>query len=112
MTETVDINGIADLLKVHADTARDLLKAKAIPATKIGRSWVALRKDVVAYIRRRIHHPGIGDKPCYENATASGTSTYPGATDRDLEKALAPPTAKPRRNSTTSLQLVSGAKKN
>ena len=113
MTETLSIEQIADELKVHVDTARDLLKAKTIPAVKIGRRWVALREDVIAYVRRRIHDAaGTGEKQCSENVAASGTSTWLGATDRDLEKALAPPTRPPRKNFTTPLQLVSGAKKN
>ena len=113
MTETLTIEEVAAALKCHVDTARDLLKAKAIPAVKIGRRWVALREDVIAYVRRRIHDAtGTGEKTCLENAAASGTSTWHGASDRDLEKALAPPTKPPRKNFTTPLQLVSGAKKN
>jgi len=47
---TVDINGAADLLKVHPKTVLDLISAGTLPAAKIGRSYVLMTKDVVAYI--------------------------------------------------------------
>lgn len=49
-TITVDINGAADLLKVHPKTVLDLIGAGALPAAKIGRSYVLMTKDVVNYI--------------------------------------------------------------
>lgn len=49
-TITVDIHGAADLLKVHPKTVLDLIGAGALPAAKIGRSYVLMTKDVVSYI--------------------------------------------------------------
>lgn len=54
MSHTVDINGAADLMKVHPKTVADLIHAGAIPAAKMGRSWVMLTRDVIAHIENAI----------------------------------------------------------
>jgi excisionase family DNA binding protein len=54
MSHTVDINGAADLMKVHPKTVADLIHAGAIPAAKVGRSWVMLTRDVIAHIENAI----------------------------------------------------------
>ncbi len=54
MSHTVDINGAADLMKVHPKTVADLIHAGAIPAAKMGRSWVMLTRDVVMHIENAI----------------------------------------------------------
>lgn len=54
MSHTVDIPGAADLLKVHPKTMLDLIGSGAIPAAKVGRAYVMLTKDVLAYIEHAI----------------------------------------------------------
>lgn len=51
---TVDLKGAADMLKVHPQTALELIQSGAIPAAKIGRAYVMLTKDVLTYIENRI----------------------------------------------------------
>ena len=51
---TTDLKGAADMLKVHPKTALDLIQSGALPAGKIGRAYVLLVKDVLAYIENRI----------------------------------------------------------
>lgn len=52
--QTVDTRGAADLLKVHPKTVADLISTGAIPAAKVGRSYVMLVKDVMDYLEKRI----------------------------------------------------------
>ena len=54
MSPTVDINGAADLMKVHPKTVLGLISTGAIPAAKVGRSYVMMTKDVLAHIEQII----------------------------------------------------------
>lgn len=51
---TVDVHGAADLMKVHPKTVLDLIGDGAIPAAKVGRSYVMLTKDVLSLIENAI----------------------------------------------------------
>ena len=51
---TVDIKGAADLMKVHPKTVEDHIRSCAIPAAKVGRAYVIMVKDVVAFIEGQI----------------------------------------------------------
>src|ERR1700712_2960050 len=51
---TVDLQGAADLLKVHPHTVRDLIRAGALPAGRVGRAYVLSTKGVMAHIQRVI----------------------------------------------------------
>lgn len=53
-SHTVNIQGAADMLKVHPKTVQDLISAGAIPAAKVGRAYVMLTRDVLRYIEARI----------------------------------------------------------
>ncbi len=56
MNPTVDITEAANLLKVHPKTVLDLIQSGALPAAKVGRAYVMLTRDVLAYIERAIIH--------------------------------------------------------
>lgn len=51
---TVGIHEAADLLKVHVNTVARLIHSGAIPAGRIGRAYVMMRRDVIAYIDDQI----------------------------------------------------------
>jgi excisionase family DNA binding protein len=51
---TYDTEEAAAVLKVHPKTVEELIDTKAIPAAKIGRKWVMLKKDVLAYVEQQI----------------------------------------------------------
>ncbi len=51
---TVNISEAAELLKVHPKTVLDLIAAGAIPAGLIGRAYVMMTKDVLAYVEGQI----------------------------------------------------------
>lgn len=54
MIPTVDLPGAAELLKVHPKTVSDLIAQGAIPAAKVGRAYVMMTKDVLAYVESSI----------------------------------------------------------
>jgi excisionase family DNA binding protein len=51
---TYDTEEAASVLKVHPKTVEELIDSRAILAAKIGRKWVLLRKDVLAYLEQQI----------------------------------------------------------
>lgn len=46
---TTDLQGVAELLKIHPKTALDLIHSGALPAAKVGRAYVLMTKDVLQY---------------------------------------------------------------
>lgn len=52
--ETVDINGAAELLKIHPKTVLDMIGTGELPAARVGRAYVMLRRDVLDHIQRKI----------------------------------------------------------
>lgn len=53
-TVTVNTSGAAEILRVHPKTVEDLIKDGSIPAAKVGRSWVMMTRDVLAYAEKAI----------------------------------------------------------
>ena len=51
---TVDICGASDLLKVHPNTVFKMISTGEIPAAKVGRAYVMLKKDVLDYVENII----------------------------------------------------------
>lgn len=51
---TVDVLGAAEILHVHPETVKDLINEGAFPAGKVGRSWVMMTRDVLAYAEKLI----------------------------------------------------------
>jgi len=48
---TYDINEAADFLKVDRSTALDLANLGSLPGAKVGRAWVFMEDELVAYLR-------------------------------------------------------------
>jgi excisionase family DNA binding protein len=44
----------ASLLHVHPNTVIDLINAGAFPAAKVGRAWLMMTRDVLAYAEKVI----------------------------------------------------------
>ena len=72
--ETLDLQAAADFLLVHWQTLRAKASAGEVPATKLGRRWVFLKSDLVAYLRSQYSCPRprsqvqhIGDSLCCTN---------------------------------------------
>ena len=49
--KTYDINEAADFLKIDRSTALDLAHLGTLPGAKVGRAWVFMEDELVAYLR-------------------------------------------------------------
>jgi len=70
--ETLDLQAAAAFLLVHWQTLRAKAQAGEVPAAKLGRRWVFLKADLVAYLRSqyssgRPRSQHIGDSVCCIN---------------------------------------------
>lgn len=54
MSLTVDVQGAAEILKVHPWTVRQMIAAGELPAAQVGRAFVILTKDVMSYVENQI----------------------------------------------------------
>ena len=52
--ETVDTHEAAKLLRCDSDTVAELANRGELAGTKIGRSWVFVRADLIEWLRQRI----------------------------------------------------------
>lgn len=52
--DTVDINGAADLLKIHPKTVLDMIGTGELPAARVGRAYVMLTRDILDHIQKKI----------------------------------------------------------
>lgn len=50
-TDTLNLTEAAELLKVHPQTLRRKTIEGTIPGSKVGKSWVFIKEDLVNYIR-------------------------------------------------------------
>jgi len=51
---TLNVKTAAEVLQVHPNTVEDLIRSCALPAAKVGRAYVILTKDVMAYIENQV----------------------------------------------------------
>lgn len=51
--ETIDSDECAELLRCTADQVEELARAGEIPALKIGRGWLFVRGDLLAYLAEK-----------------------------------------------------------
>ncbi len=68
--ETIDSDECAALLRCTSEQVEELARAGEIPGLKIGRSWLFVRSDLLAYLaekarreadeRRAKRQPGVG----------------------------------------------------
>ncbi|WP_374005549.1 helix-turn-helix domain-containing protein [Delftia lacustris] len=54
-TDTLNLREAADILKVHVKTAEDMAREGKIPAAKIGRAYVFMRRDVLRFAEQVIN---------------------------------------------------------
>ena len=50
----LDLQGVAALFKAEPETVAQYARTGELPGTKMGKSWVFLRDDVIAFLRQRI----------------------------------------------------------
>jgi excisionase family DNA binding protein len=51
--ETLDSEGCAQLLRCNSEQVEELARAGEIPGVKIGRGWLFVRADLLAYLAER-----------------------------------------------------------
>ena len=51
---TLSVHETANMLNVHENTVFRLIESGALPAAKIGRAYVLLAKDVMAYVEKMV----------------------------------------------------------
>lgn len=54
MSPTLNIKTAAEVLQVHPNTVEKLIASCQIPAARVGRAYVILTKDVMAYIENQV----------------------------------------------------------
>lgn len=69
MTDTIDSNQCAELLHCTPEQVEELARSGEIPGLKLGRSWLFVRQDLLAYLaekarleaeqRRAKRQPGV-----------------------------------------------------
>lgn len=52
--ETLDVSEAALLLHAENETVMQFARSGELPGTRIGKSWVFLRTDVLSFLRQRI----------------------------------------------------------
>jgi excisionase family DNA binding protein len=82
--DVLDVNGIAALLTVSADTVYDLLKSGELPGRKVGRKWLTTRSAVMRWIEQSLEAEtaqralDTGDKAALTKALQSGAVRVKG----------------------------------
>lgn len=54
VSPTVDLRGAADLMKVHPKTVEVLIARGELPAGRVGRAYVLMTRDVLAFVEQTI----------------------------------------------------------
>lgn len=102
MTDTMTIDAAAELLHVHVHTLEAWARAGLVPAHRIGRRYLFLRAELLAWIADQPASRNCAPCPSTVAAEPGGSSYTPAAAARRLEKALGLTTAARRRNSMTA----------
>ncbi len=108
---TLTLKEAAAFLKLHEHTVEKLARVGRLPAAKPGKRWVFVDIDLLDWLRAqyRQNHSKEVKQWRYTDEVASGTVNGKSAAN-ELEKRLAHPTAKLRKNSMTAGVLTSGVK--
>lgn len=80
---TLDLRGAAALMNVHPRTVEAMARDGRLPAAKIGRAYVLLQEDVMAFIARQIasqtaaRGEGMPSGAAHGKASGSRPESYP-----------------------------------
>ncbi len=115
MPRVLTLPEAAQLLHSHEDTVTEAIRTRGLPAAKVGRCWLFIDDDLIAWLRDQYSQPkptAGDDTTCGSTDEARGASgglTSPSRAARDLFAALAPQTRQRRRNGPPRLTAISGA---
>jgi excisionase family DNA binding protein len=107
MTRTLTLDEAAAVLKTTPETVSDCVHNRGLPAARIGRAYVLLEDDVIAWVRTQY----IRRQTCGSTSAASeelGGQTLARLPASALDAALAPATTPRRRSGPPRLRQVSG----
>jgi excisionase family DNA binding protein len=107
---TLTLDEAAELLKTTAETVSDCIHNRGLQAARIGRAYVLVEEDVIAWLRTQ--YGKAQEAPCVSiSATreALGGSISARSPASALDAALAPRTTPRRRNTPPRLRAISGA---
>jgi excisionase family DNA binding protein len=115
MPRVIGLARAARILRAHVDTVADAIKHRGLPACKVGRSWLLIEDDLVAWIRTQYDQgePNPETTPCDSTDAARaayGGPTSPSRASRALSEALAPRTKPRRANGPPKLRPINGGK--
>lgn len=51
--ETINAEQCADLLQCHVETAEEMTRKGELPGIKIGRTWIYVKSDLLAYLAEK-----------------------------------------------------------
>ena len=111
MPRTLTLDETAEMLKTHPDTVSDCIHNRGLPAARIGRAYVLVDDDVITWLRAQY---GQWQQEASCGSTRAESEERCGLTlakspASALDAALAPQTARRRRNSPPPLRAISGA---
>lgn len=110
MAGTLSLDEVAAMLRTTPETVSDCIHNRDLPAARIGRAYVLVDEDVIAWLRTqygRWREDACGSINAGNEARGGLTSaTLPASA---LDAALAPRTAPRRRNTPPRLRAISGA---
>ena len=105
---TLDLIEAAQFLRLHPHTLEAKARAGEVPGAKPGKCWVFLDVDLADWLRSKYKIDSTENTLwASENAEKSGIANGRSAAS-ELQKRLALPTGKPRRNTTTAAVLKFG----
>jgi hypothetical protein len=109
--KTLDLREAAEFLRLHPHTLEARARTGEIPGAKPGKCWVFLDVDLADWLRAQYK---TGTEPKGQECRSTNVAASIGASGKsaakELEKLLARPTVKPRRNTMTADVLTFGAK--
>ena len=112
MGRTLTLDEAARVLKTTAETVSECIRARSLPAAKIGRAWVLVEDDVIDWLRQQYSAQNTaGGALCGSTSVAKvapGGLTSPLKACRDLTAALAPRTNPRRGSGARKLRAING----
>ena len=109
---TRDLIEAAQFLRVHPHTLEAKARAGEVPGAKPGKCWVFLDVDLADWLRSKYKTDSIESPLCPSESVEKYGIANGRSAASELQKRLARPTEKPRRNTTTAAVLKFGDKRN
>lgn len=107
---TLTLETAASLLGTTPETVSDCIHNRGLPAARIGRAYVLIEDDVIAWVRTQ--YGKWREDACGSTSAANeerGGLTSAKSRASALDAALAPATTRRRRSTPPTLRAISGA---